>query len=130
MAEKPFGSLAEYYANCAIKKGTPRSVEKLAKTRAAEKQERTTRTTVNARDKHRCFWPGCKETAFHKHHKVYRSKGGKWETENIVSGCGVHHKWVHDKLIRLVGNPDVAPVGVELTPLGRAAKIRIPKRAA
>ncbi len=111
-------------------KGVPRSVVKLKQRRDAKAVEVTVRRKVNNRDKHRCFWTGCREVAFHKHHKVYRSRGGKWETENIVSGCAQHHRWVHDGLIRLIGNPDVAPVDVELTALGRDARIRIPKRAA
>jgi len=114
----------------AFPKGTPKSVVKLKKDRAAKATEVKVRKKVNARDKHRCFWPRCQEVAFHKHHKVYRSKGGKWETENIVSGCTLHHRWVHDGLIRLFGNPDVAPIEVELTKLGRDARIRIPQRAA
>lgn len=111
-------------------KGKPRAIVKIDKQRAAKTTERRVREKVNARDKRRCFWPRCQELAFHKHHKVYRSRGGKWETENIVSGCTRHHKWVHDGLVRLIGNPDVAPVEVELTKLGRDAKIRIPKVAA
>lgn len=110
-------------------KGPPRAVEQLKKTRAKKRTERVCREKVNKRDKLRCFFPNCRERAFHKHHKVYRSAGGKWETDNIVSGCSLHHKWVHAQLIRLVGNPDVAPVDVELTELGRKAKLRIPKRA-
>lgn len=111
-------------------KTTPRSVVKLKKARALKATETRVRKKVNKRDKHRCFWPNCREKAYHKHHKVYRSHGGKWESENVVSGCGQHHKWVHDGLIRLIGNPDVAPVEVELTTLGREARIRIPRRAA
>lgn len=111
-------------------KPTPRSVVKLKKARNLKATETRVRQKVNTRDKHRCFWPTCHETAFHKHHQVYRSHGGKWATDNVVSGCGRHHRWVHDGLIRLIGNPDVAPVDVELTALGEAAKIRLPKRAA
>lgn len=111
-------------------KGAPRSAVKLQKQCAGKATERKVREKVNARDKHRCFWPGCKETAFHKHHKVYRSKGGKWETENIVSGCGLHHRWVHDGLIRLIGNPDKPPLEIELTTLGRESRLRLPRKAA
>jgi 5-methylcytosine-specific restriction endonuclease McrA len=121
--------LNDFYASCAFPKGTPQSVVKLKKAREEKATERKVRAKVNARDKHRCFWPTCKETAFHKHHKVYRSLGGKWETENIVSGCTTHHRWVHDGLIRLVGNPDKPPLEIELTRLGREAKIRVPKEA-
>ena len=112
----------------AFPKPVPRSVVKLAKDRAAKAQETRTRTKVNARDRHRCFWPTCHEMAFHKHHQIYRSHGGKWESENVISGCHRHHRWVHDGLIRLVGNPDTHPIDIELTSLGHAAKIRVPKR--
>ncbi len=118
------------YALLKFGKGHPRSVEKLQQRRRAQDIERQVRRKVNLRDGHRCFWPGCWEPAFHKHHKVYRSKGGKWETENIVSGCACHHRWVHDGLIRLVGNPDKPPLDIELTRLGREARIRLPRRAA
>lgn len=111
-------------------KGEPRSVAKLKKARSLKATETRVRKKVNARDKHRCFWTGCREVAFHKHHQVYRSRGGKWQSENVVSGCHRHHKWVHDGLIRLIGNPDVAPVEIEITKLGELAKLRIPKRAA
>ena len=117
---------------CAVQKSAmkPRSVEKIERERHRKAQELRTRKKINARDQHRCFFPGCRERAFHKHHKTYRSRGGKWETENIVSGCARHHRWVHDKLIRLIGNPDKPPMKIELTALGLAAKIRLPKEAA
>lgn len=111
-------------------KSAPRSVVKLKQQREAKTVEAKVRKKVNNRDKHRCFWTGCREVAFHKHHKVYRSRGGKWETENIVSGCGRHHAFVHDGLIRLIGNPDKAPVDIELTKLGREARLRLPRKAA
>lgn len=116
------------YTGFAFPKGKPRAVEQLEKRRAAKQTERTVRNKVNSRDKQRCFFPRCQERAFHKHHKVYRSRGGKWETENIVSGCALHHRWAHAGLIRLIGNPDIAPVEVELTTLGKQAKIRLPTR--
>ena len=114
------------YTGFLFGKGMPREVERLKKQRAEKATELRVRRKVNARDKHRCFFPKCQEQAFHKHHKVYRSQGGKWETENIVSGCSLHHRWVHKGLIRLVGNPDTPPLAIELTTLGRAAKIRVP----
>jgi hypothetical protein len=92
-------------------KGTPRSVVKIAKDRAAKAQETRTRKKVDKRDKHRCFYPNCRVPACHKHHQIYRSKGGTWTADNIVSGCNKHHRWVHDGLIRLVGNPDKPPLG-------------------
>jgi hypothetical protein len=109
-------------------KPAPRSVVKIVKDRAAKAQETRTRKKVDKRDKHRCFYPNCRIPACHKHHQIYRSKGGTWTADNIVSGCNKHHRWVHDGLIRLVGNPDKPPLGVELTKLGREAKIHIPDR--
>lgn len=116
------------YTGFLFGKGAPRAAVKLKQQRTEKAQEAKTRTAVNKRDKHRCFFPNCRERAFHKHHTVYRSKGGRFETENIVSGCPLHHGWVHGGLIRLYGNPDKAPVEIELTTLGREAKIRVPKR--
>lgn len=118
------------YSLLKFSKGTPRSVERLARRRTVKAAERKVRDKVNVRDGHTCFWPRCHELAFHKHHQVYRSRGGKWATDNIVSGCGLHHRWVHDQLIRLIGNPDKPPLEIELTTLGRQARIRIPKQQA
>lgn len=111
-------------------KGIPRSVVRLEKQRTAKRQERQVRDVVNAIDKRRCFFPACRELAFHKHHQIYRAHGGKWATDNVVSGCGLHHRWVHDGLIRLIGNPNKPPLEIERTALGREARIRIPQRAA
>lgn len=116
------------YTDFAFGKGMPRSGEKVIKGRAAQKVERKVRQAVNARDKHRCFFPGCKVSASHKHHTVYRSRGGSWDTKKIVSGCPVHHRWIHDGLIELHGNPDKPPMQVRLTTLGRKAKLHLPAR--
>lgn len=94
------------------------------------KVERQVRAKVNARDKHRCVLPGCMASASHKHHVVYRSRGGAWDTKHIVSACPLHHRWIHDGLITLHGNPDKPQLMVELTAIGRKAKIRIQKRTA
>lgn len=116
------------YSVLKFNKGTPREIVRLERRRASKTTERRIREKVNDRDQRRCFWIGCRDVAYHKHHKVYRSRGGKWETENIVSGCALHHRWVHKGLIRLIGNPDVAPLEIELTKLGREARIRVPAR--
>lgn len=118
------------YTGFAFGKGTPRIVEKIVKARKAKSVELKVRKKVDARDKHQCFFPNCKKTARHKHHKVYRSHLGKWTTDNIVSGCDEHHRWVHDGLIELRGNPDKPPLKVVRTALGKQAKIRVPERVA
>jgi hypothetical protein len=115
------------YTGFAHPKGKPRSVEKLEKQRSLKAQETRTRKKVDTRDQHRCFWPGCHERAVQKHHQVYRSHGGTWETDNVISGCARHHRWVHDGLIRLIGNPDKPPLEIAVTTLGREVKIRVPK---
>lgn len=114
----------------AFGKGMPRSGEKIIKDRAEKAVELKVRKKVDKRDGHRCFFPNCKKTAHHKHHQVYRSHQGKWTTDNIVSGCTEHHRWVHDGLIELHGNPDKPPLKVVRTSLGKQAKIRIPERVA
>lgn len=121
-------SLVEYYSSCAFKKLPPRSADKIVKDRETKTHDANVRKTVNARDKHACFYPRCRATAFHKHHKIYASRGGKFVSENVVSGCATHHRWVHDGLITLHGHPDHPPIGVRLTTIGAAAKIRIPER--
>ena len=114
------------YTGFAFGKGAPRSVSKLVKTRAAKAQETKVRKQVNARDGYRCVMPGCKARATHKHHTVYRSRGGAWDTKQVVSACPLHHRWIHDGLIELRGNPDKPPMKVRLTALGQAVvKIRI-----
>lgn len=118
------------YSIFKFSKGTPREVVRLERERAAKRQERKVRGKVDARDGRRCFWLNCRERAFHKHHQIYRSRGGTWDTDNIVSGCTLHHRWVHAGLIRLIGNPDKPPLEIELTRLGRDAKIRLPRQAA
>lgn len=107
----------------------PRAVEKIEEQRIQKAQERACRIAVDKRDKHRCFFPGCKVRAGEKHHIVASSVRGKriWQTDDILSACGTHHSWFKAGLIRTIGNPDDGPVQVYLTKLGRQAKIRMPK---
>ncbi len=123
-------SLAEYYANCPIPKGKPRVIAKLEKTRAADRVEEQCRKKVDARDGHRCFFPGCRVRSSDKHHIRPRSLQGEWLTGNILSSCRRHHDWFKAGLIRVQGNPDRGPVKVFLTKLGEEARVRIPQRAA
>lgn len=94
------------YSVFAIPKGTPRIVDRIAKKRDLEQRERDCRKAVKARDKGRCVVPGCKEASKHLHHIIYRSRGGKWRTENICSLCVTHHQMVHAALIQISGNAD------------------------
>jgi hypothetical protein len=109
-------------------KGMPAAGRKIVKTRQAKALETKVRNKVNARDKHRCFFPGCRSRGIAKHHLVFRSQGGAWSTGNIVSGCPTHHQWVHGGLIELIGNPDKPPLKVLPTTLGKQAGIIIPER--
>lgn len=123
------------YTNPAIfafPKGTPRAASKIERKRDAAKEERECRAKVDARDKHKCFFPRCRKRANEKHHMVSSSVRGArvWRTDDILSACTEHHSWFKAGLIAVAGNPDVAPVVVSLTKLGEDAKIRIPERKA
>ena len=69
-------------------------------------QERECRAAVLKRDKGRCVVPGCKDKGVHKHHIVYRSRGGKWDSRNVCSLCVSHHAFVHAGRITISGNAD------------------------
>ncbi len=90
----------------AFPKPEPRVFKKKAKKLDLQSQERICREAVRKRDKGRCVVPGCKEKAHHMHHIVYRSRGGKWRSENICSLCPAHHALVHAGVIRITGNAD------------------------
>ena len=116
------------YSGLKFPKGTPRVVSKLEQQRDAKAEERVCRLKVDARDKHRCFFPGCKVRASEKHHIRQSSVRGKrvWRTDDILSACAAHHRYFKAGLIRVEGNPDHGPVKVFLTALGEQAWIRIP----
>ena len=116
------------YSRLAFPKGLPRVVARLRRDREEAAEERACRLAVNARDRHRCFFPGCRTLASERHHVRPRSLGGRWETANIVSSCAKHHRWFHGGLIQITGNPDQGPVRVRLTTLGEQAGIVIPAR--
>lgn len=88
----------------AIPKGPLRVESKQRKRRNLKLEEKLCRAAVHLRDKHRCVVPGCKEGSAHLHHIVYRSKGGKWRSENICSLCVGHHSLVHAGRITISGN--------------------------
>ena len=91
----------------AFPKGTPRVVDRIAKKRDYAKQERECRAAVKKRDHGRCVVPGCKEFSRHVHHIVFRSRGGKWSSQNCCSLCVQHHQLVHAGLITITGDADV-----------------------
>lgn len=84
----------------------PIAEQKRSKRLDKQQQERECREKVRARDKGKCRIPGCKERAEHMHHITYRSKGGKWRSENIASLCPSHHHMVHLGKIQISGNAD------------------------
>lgn len=91
----------------AIPKGTPRVVDRIARKKDLEQQERDCRAAVRKRDKGKCVVPGCKEASQHMHHVTYRSRGGKWRSGNIASLCVRHHQLLHAGLITIAGDADV-----------------------
>jgi hypothetical protein len=89
-----------------VRDGESRVETKRADRLSKAEQERNCRIAVKKRDKGRCVVPGCKEASDHLHHIQYRSKGGKWRTENIASLCAGHHSLVHLGKIDISGNAD------------------------
>ncbi len=120
------------YSIFQFSKGTPRIAERITKKRELEQTAQKARAAIKARDKGRCFFPGCKVAASEAHHITPRSVRGKtvWRSDDLLSACAEHHRYFKAGLIRVEGNPDKGPVTVTLTSLGEAARIRIPKRKA
>lgn len=110
-------------------KQSPRVVDRIHRKAELAKEERACRLAVDARDKRRCFYPGCKAVASDKHHIVASSVRGqrRWRTDDILSACREHHGYFKAGLIRVEGNPDKGPVRVFLTALGVEAGLRIRK---
>lgn len=88
-------------------KPQPRVLTRIKDKRDLAALERACRIAVRARDKGKCQVPGCKDRAVHLHHIRYRSRGGRWVTNNIVSLCVEHHQCIHAGLLRVEGNADV-----------------------
>lgn len=87
-------------------KPEPRVVAKRKRRLTKDEQERLCRVLVHQRDKRHCVVPGCKERTAHLHHIQYRSRGGKWTTQNICSLCVAHHHLVHNGYLTISGNAD------------------------
>jgi hypothetical protein len=57
----------------------------------------STRRAVEARDGHRCTFPGCDRDVFLQiHHIVHRAKGGSHEVSNLQLVCWTHHALIHE----------------------------------
>ena len=108
------------YSILPLSKGTPRVIDRIQKKRDLEKQMRDCRRAVKARDHGRCVIAGCRQSAVHLHHIVYRSRGGKYHTANCCSLCVTHHQMVHAALIQITGNADK-----RLTITGKTKRVRV-----
>jgi hypothetical protein len=54
-----------------------------------------------------CRFPGCGRTRWtDTHHIVHWGKGGPTDSENLITLCGYHHRFVHRRGWRIEGNPD------------------------
>lgn len=111
-------------------KGLPRIMLQMAKATIADAKERKVRATVYARDRRRCFFPGCRRSSVDLAHIKARSLGGAFISANLVSSCRQHHRFHHAGLITITGNPDRKTLKVRLTDLGRQAGLRLPRKVA
>jgi hypothetical protein len=64
--------------------------------------ERAVRAAVSVRDRRRCRCCGRRE-GLHLHHLVFRSKGGRWSTENIVTLDAICHALIHARQVWILG---------------------------
>lgn len=56
---------------------------------------RRVRDSVLERDHHRCIFVPCEEAIVDVHHVTWRSEGGPYTIDNLVTLCPVHHREVH-----------------------------------
>lgn len=94
------------YSGFAIPKARARVLDRIEKKRDLALRERVCRQAVRLRDKGKCVVPGCRDASKHLHHVTYRSRGGKWRSENVCSLCVKHHQMVHAALIQISGDAD------------------------
>lgn len=53
-----------------------------------------------------CRFPGCARSRWtHGHHLVHWANGGPTNLDNLVTLCGFHHRLIHAKGWKIVGNP-------------------------
>ena len=84
-------------------KGTKKR-EKARKVRKRSQDQAACYRAVDARDRGICRAYGTRATEHH--HLVYRSKGGRHETANVVSLSWEAHQAVHAKKLFIAGNAD------------------------
>ncbi len=54
-----------------------------------------------------CRFPGCGRSRWtDSHHIVHWADGGATDSDNLITLCGFHHRFVHRKGWRIEGNPD------------------------
>ena len=80
----------------------PRVLEQRDAKRALSTMERAVRVAVQARDGRRCRCCGRRD-GLHLHHLTFRSKGGKWRTENIVMLDAICHALLHARQLWIIG---------------------------
>lgn len=101
--------------------------EKVKRRALARQQQREVYAAVTARDGHSCRvcrrWTNPNAVALlergEHHHLVYRSLGGKDETDNVILACASCHREEHEHRIRLSGHADKRQ-GVKLERLTEA----------
>jgi hypothetical protein len=83
-------------------KPRPRVFEKQDIKREMAALERAVRAAVNERDERRCRCCGRNER-LHLHHLTFRSKGGQWSTENLVTLDDRCHAMLHARQLWIFG---------------------------
>jgi len=96
-----------------LAKPVPRYVEKLIAKRDKAANMRRVRAAVLARDKGKCRCCGKKGTDLH--HCLYRSRGGRDTTDNLVTTCRTCHDAIHAHVLKVFGE-DAATVRFEWIP--------------
>ncbi len=94
--------ITEAEIRSSLQKPRPRIFEKRQQKRDASAMERAVRAAVNIRDHRRCRCCGGKD-GLHQHHLTYRSRGGAWSTENIVTVCAGCHALIHARQLWTLG---------------------------
>ena len=90
----------------ACPKPRPAIFDKRDERREAEAVQRSVTAQVDARDGYACRCCGREKgrgLAMHRHHLVFRSKGGLWSTENIVLLCALCHALLHARQLWILG---------------------------
>jgi len=80
----------------------PRVLEQRDAKRELSAMERAVRIAVQARDGRRCRCCGRRD-GLHLHHLTFRSKGGKWQTNNIVTLDAICHALLHARQLWIIG---------------------------